>query len=208
LLPVLICKYVTTCNGWGIFGLFIAGEVVGLASLLPWFFYFLLSICITYTSRNIFYIINRCTCGLYNIANYAIDKLTNCCSRLAGLSGRDEQETNVESSSAEELSEITTSSSQGLESSEDINQTEQGQPQLSRRPSFASLMNPFSIFYRSEQVASETIPQGRRLSFTSLMNPFSFFRASSEETNLENSNMTLSDSDSDNSHDSKISYSI
>jgi hypothetical protein len=47
-------------------------------------------------------------------------------------------------------------------------------------------MNPFTIFYRSEQAAPEMTLSGRRLSFASLMNPFSFFRASSQETELEN----------------------
>jgi len=197
-LPIFLCKYydATLCDeqilvmiiGGGGFG----GALSALTSILM-LAALIASVRILYSSliyivRNIPYTINRCTYGLSNVANYAINKLANCYSRLvrlAGLSGRDEQETDVESNNIEELSEITTSSSQKSEYSGDADQTEQGQSQLSRRPSFASLMNPFSIFYRSEQAVSEALPQERRPSFTSLMNPFSFFRVFNNEADLE-----------------------
>jgi len=217
LLPLFICKYVTKCSGWGIFGLivggFYGGDVVAL-------FLAILFSCLTYIIPNIPYAIGRCTPGLRDTANYAINKLANCCSRLArlvGLSGRDEQEIDVESSSTEELSKTTTSSSQKSELSEGVNdnsnessstaeltsensksssassamsseseascddsvETEQIRPQFSRRPSFASLINPFSIFHRPERQnqteQSEGSSHNRQLSLASLMNSWNIF---------------------------------
>lgn len=255
-LPILVCKYVIECNWLGELGLTVSGFCGGAISgvLLSAVLTIVLTICIpvvvvtsyilcfcpTYICCNIPYIINCYTRGFCNVASYTINKLTNCCSRLVrlvGLSARNEQETDVESSSAEELSEITTSSSHESESSgsksistteptpkssgsssassttssesevsyNDSVENEQTQSQLSRRPSFASLMNPFSIFYRSEQSVSEATLPGRRSSFTSIMNPFSFFKASSKEADLESGNTVSSNSehsDSDNSYNS------
>jgi hypothetical protein len=112
-LPLLICKYLTTCKWWGIIGLIEAGGFCGaLAAIIVSLLLFPYSI---YIVRNILYATDWCVRSLHDTADYAVTKLTNCCSRLARLIGfsgsEDEQETDVESSSAEELSEITTSSS-------------------------------------------------------------------------------------------------
>lgn len=135
--------------------------------------------------------INRRISSLGNSANHGISNLarvlgdwgnavSNHCSSLVRLTrfrGRNEPDisTSVEPDT-EELSEITTSSSQESESSEGANQTEQGQPHFYGRLSFTNLMNPFSIFYRPErqdhiEQSGESL-NNRRPSFASLMNPF------------------------------------
>jgi len=86
-----------------------------------------------------------------------------------------------------------TSTSTTSNASENEIEADQNQLQFSRRLSFASLMNPYSTFYRPQikqlpNLTQQMQPQSsRRLNFANLMNPYSFFGACNQETNTSTS---------------------